>query len=226
MPRSRAIRTTWAILCVLTWGRSRSAPRAMVIISTRFFRATSRKITSEGLSRSNGSSIVYRQSMVLLAHAPGRLHQLTAARAFMRAATLGRFLFGAGLAASWRTFRGAVGAHVSRVPVSGWPLPVDLDRPSGSWHSGGFADGRLTVDISDVPFPLAEMSLFPLLPEDSERRRSARTWNGTRRCLGVNSSRFRRQQAHDRRGHGPDAGGDGGHRLGVEEAGVQRRQVG
>src|SRR5271157_4699396 len=39
----------------------------------------------------------------------------------------GRFIFGAGLAASCRTFRGAKGpAHVPRVPVSGWPLPVVL----------------------------------------------------------------------------------------------------
>ncbi len=43
-------------------------------------------------------------------------------------------------------------AHVSRVPKRGWPLPIDLDRPSGSWHSGRFANGPLTVNISDVPF--------------------------------------------------------------------------
>ena len=37
----------------------------------------------------------------------------------------GRYLFGAGLAASCVTFRGAKrAAHDSRVPASGWPLAV------------------------------------------------------------------------------------------------------
>ena len=29
-----------------------------------------------------------------------------------------------------------------------------FDRPSGSWHSGRFTDGPLTVNVSDVPFSL------------------------------------------------------------------------
>ena len=42
-----------------------------------------------------------------------------------------RFLFGAGLAVSSRTFRGAKGtAHVSRVPESGWPLRCSSHRPA------------------------------------------------------------------------------------------------
>ena len=45
-------------------------------------------------------------------------------------------------------------AHVSGVPERGWPSPVGLDRPSGSWHSDGFGDRPLTVNISDVPFSL------------------------------------------------------------------------
>src|SRR5208337_2206194 len=54
----------------------------------------------------------------------------------------GRFLFGAGLAASCRTFRGAKGAtHVSRVPESGWPLlfPVSPELPARASREGSLS---------------------------------------------------------------------------------------
>jgi hypothetical protein len=60
-----------------------------------------------------------------------------------------------------RTCRGSKGAaHVSRVPKRGWPLPIDLDRPSGSWHSGRFADGPLPA--------ISVASLFPSLGRFSD----------------------------------------------------------
>jgi hypothetical protein len=37
-----------------------------------------------------------------------------------------------------------------------------FDRPDGSWHSGRFADGPLTVNISDVPFSLPSDVPFSL----------------------------------------------------------------
>src|SRR5208337_3856193 len=59
----------------------------------------------------------------------------------------------------------------------GCPPPVDIDRPSGSWQSGRFADGPLTVISSHVlsslprlqfPFPLpgdwARTVLWGLVP--------------------------------------------------------------
>jgi len=62
-------------------------------------------------------------------------------------AVQGRFTFGAGRATSCRTFRRArEAAHVSRVPVSGWPLPVrssQLQRTRGKRQVlGGRADFR------------------------------------------------------------------------------------
>jgi hypothetical protein len=35
-----------------------------------------------------------------------------------------------------------------------------FDRPSGSWHSGRFADGPFTVNISDVPFSIPDTGDF------------------------------------------------------------------
>jgi len=34
-----------------------------------------------------------------------------------------------------------------------------FDRPSGSWHSGRFADGPLTVDISNARFSLVTVDI-------------------------------------------------------------------
>jgi hypothetical protein len=54
-PSASAIRTTAGILCVLTWGRSRSAPRARAIIASRLRRTRARKTSSDGLNSAEGS---------------------------------------------------------------------------------------------------------------------------------------------------------------------------